>query len=166
MKLFASLFISAVLAASSASAQDLWRGANAGMTPAEVAAAFPDAVPTDPTKPAIRYELRGLSLIGLPWRAAFHFTEDDRLRAVILSPAENANIGSGQIGFSQLRRDLIAKYGDPLACDEGGVRGVVATSTCDWSSGAVAIKLKRDDFGDRAYLSVAYTAEEAGGSIL
>lgn len=166
MKLLASIVIGAALAAGPASAQDLWRGAMAGMTPAEVAQAFPDVRATDPAKPAIRYELPGLSLIGLPWKAAFHFTPDDRLRAVILSPADEANVGTGQAGFAQLRRDLIVKYGDPLVCDEGGVRGVVATSSCDWLAGPVAIRLKRDDFGDKAFLSVAYTVEQAGGSIL
>ncbi|HZV85404.1 MAG TPA: hypothetical protein VFF48_10510 [Brevundimonas sp.] len=166
MKLFAGITIAAALAANPAFAQDLWRGALAGMTPAEVVGAFPEARATDPARPAIRFELPGLNLIGLPWKAAFHFTQDDRLRAVILSPADEASVGSGQTAFAQLRRDLIVKYGDPLVCDESGVRGVVATSTCDWLAGPVAIKLKRDDFGDKAYLSVAYTAEEAGGSIL
>ncbi|MEP6967471.1 MAG: hypothetical protein ABI906_05280 [Pseudomonadota bacterium] len=116
-----------------ASAQELWNGARFGMTPLEVQNAFPQAAKGERSLEGQDLILRvsALRAGGHDATAAFDFT-GDRLRSVALSLSP-VQVG-GSIDADEVRTQLSAKYGPPVACNE-------ARETCEWRNGGIDITM-------------------------
>lgn len=131
-RLCATLAAMALCGAASA-APELWNGAQAGMTPAEVQIAFPKAASGKRTVEGDEMILRVSSLRagGHDATAYFDFT-GERLRTVELSLGPNRS--GGNVDAEDVKAQLTAKYGPPTDCDE-------ARETCDWRGGEVDVAM-------------------------
>jgi hypothetical protein len=146
-----------------ASAQELWRGARAGDTPAQVQAKFPKATEIDyspeeratlPTAPG-RSELRleDIDVAERNGKATFVFT-DNRLISVIVSvETKDMSPGEAKDAFDDLAGLLSNKYGPPLSCGVLGGSG----SKCRWLAGETYIGLNR--YGIVDIVNVWYMAK-------
>lgn len=125
--------LAAVALCGAAPAPELWNGAHAGMTPAEVQKAFRKAASGKRTVEGDETVLRVPSLRagGHDATAYFDFT-DDRLRTVELSLGPNRPGGSVDAG--DVKAQLSSKYGPPIDCDG-------ADEKCAWRNGEVDIAM-------------------------
>jgi hypothetical protein len=105
-----------------AGAQTLWDGARAGMSPAEIQAAYPAAQAVDPRfhgrdGAGEHFHLPGVQLAGIGFTARFLFV-DERLTGVILQRSDRDKPAADYVAAAEsIRRALTAQFGDPVALE-------------------------------------------------
>jgi hypothetical protein len=130
-----------------ASAQELWRGARAGDTPAQVQAKFPQVKVSDepnslPGRSAWR--LDKIRMAGIDSEANFVF-EHDALLSVILS-FKARDIAGMETTYAALIADMYATHGPPESC--GGT--ATLKHQCLWQVNGAEIGVARWHFGDES----------------
>jgi len=119
------------LGAGSAQAQELWQGARAGMTVAEVVAAVPNATAAEgePVQDrTLGAEVKGLTIGDDPWEGRFYFGEDG-LGLVVLVPTASVSRTAMPSMFNPIVDDLREAYGDPFSCEDRQFG-----RSCEWRS--------------------------------
>ncbi|MDQ2861046.1 MAG: hypothetical protein M3T55_10060 [Pseudomonadota bacterium] len=116
-----------------ADAQELWNGANLGMTPDELQTVFPKASEGQQTLRGAATMLRvpNLRAGGHDATAFFVFTADGLQGVELYLHPDSAG---AKIEIRDIEAQLSSKYGKPLGCDLGDGK-------CDWRSGPTNITL-------------------------
>jgi hypothetical protein len=132
--------------AGAASAQELWRGARLGMSPAEVRGLFADAAPPPAVITLMGGEtddlvLKGVRLGGVNMTARFFF-RDGLLTTVQLAPARRLlTRPEDNMRLAQdLRAELGQEFGAPFECGDKSYAGV-AMFNCKWLKGPIVVRL-------------------------
>lgn len=140
----AAALLAAGLTGTSATAQDLWRGVQVGMSPEQVQDLLPEAKfasGEDIQGEALRLRAGGFELANVAFEANFYFAGES-LQSVILRPEAEQ---SATIVMS-LAEDIIPqlglKYGPPYDCEinRHSISGITGTH-CNWLSGGAQIGL-------------------------
>ena len=143
-------------AAAAASAQDLWNGAAAGMTPDQVRAAVPAAGAGQLVDRGADQVLRvnNLRAGGRDAVALFDFAAGG-LRSVELKLAPQA--AQAVVDRETVKSQLSAKYGPPTTCGAQGDR-------CAWRDGATVITLLGPASTDDAGVAIVYRPSVEGAA--
>lgn len=120
-----------------ATAQDLWQGARAGMSVANVIASVPNAEPEEGES----IDGRNLGarvtdlMIGKDrWEARFYFGSG--LEMVILKPAPEVSRDAYRSMFNPVVDDLREAYGEPFSCEQRPLG-----QSCEWRAPEKSIRV-------------------------
>ena len=144
MRLFAGLIASAFLFASPAAhAAELWQGAEAGDSEAEILAKFENAArPTDPDSldedTYCNVWIESLEVVGEPFQACFFFTED-KLVQVMLTMAQEPSAKEAEAIFDRILEGLRVRYGAEDSLEREG--GMLTIHNADWLSDDLSVNL-------------------------
>ena len=123
-KVFLALWLFSSTTVSAAVAQELWQGAEVGMTVEDIAALHPNAVvPPDPSRLGTgaieRLRIANFQVSGEIADVAFYFAGES-LNQVTLSFDVKSH-SDAKYAFDNIYRLLIVKYGDPSIKENGSV---------------------------------------------
>jgi hypothetical protein len=130
-------------AAVTISAQELWKGAQYGMTKERVQALFPNVTEASGHRDRMRNGALGLLKINQvtvsqsPFEVTFYFL-DGKLDEVTLVAMGQTNDYGAKLLYDHLHVDLVAKYGNPIGSDHSDTEGMVEDKA-DWTSGTTNI---------------------------
>ena len=169
--LFRIVALTSLIAVSGAQAQELWKGAQAGETSAQIKQKFPklefvkpvdpkfrtvDSPPVDPAR--TEWRLADVDFADVDGHATFIF-KNDRLTSVALSMDNNATSSVAvDSTFDQLVGLLRKKYGTPVTCSTTSI-----ANYCDWIAAGVLVKASKYRlFDEPGFVNVSYTPKDAG----
>lgn len=140
----AAAVFAASLTGTSATAQDLWRGVQVGMSPEQVQGLVPEAESAsgeDIQGETLRLRAGGFELADVAFVANFYFTGDS-LQSVILRPEAEQSATIVMSMAEAIIPQLGLKYGPPYDCEihRRSISGITGTH-CNWLSGGAQIGL-------------------------
>lgn len=164
-----ALFFVLGLMCFSAQAQELWRSAVDGMTPAQIQRAFPEAAP--PSKPSPLRDgsnnllsLNNVQIVGKPFVADFYFLED-RLVQVKLVAEVSGVVNDSLLVFEDTARALRDKYGPEL--NKEMKRDVLgATASADWMTKEITISAYASVFSSSGKIYITYKSRKTSSGNL
>ena len=163
------LFFVLGLMCCSAQAQELWRSAVYGMTPAQIQSAFPEAALA--SKPAPLRDgannllsLRNVQIVGRLFEADFYFLED-RLVQVKLVAEISGVVNDSLLVFEDIARALRDKYGPELN-KEMKRDGLGATASADWITKEITISTYASVFSSSGKIYITYKSRKASSGNL
>ena len=163
------LFFVLGLMCCSAQAQELWRSAVYGMTPAQIQSAFPEAAPISKTAPLRDgannlLSLRNVQIVGRLFEADFYFLED-RLVQVKLVAEISGVVNDSLLVFEDIARALRDKYGPELN-KEMKRDGLGATASADWITKEITISTYASVFSSSGKIYITYKSRKASSGNL
>ena len=154
----------ALVASVSSYAQELWGGAQYGMSEDQVSAAVVDTKPAAPNRlgngAVAKLQKDGVEIASEQFTAQFYFL-DDKLDQVMLFVPKGRSYQQVSVAADQIKDALTSKYGAPLRCEKHA-GNVMRGYSCHWAKDGGNVRLLLLGIEDGTpTLNIAYQARLA-----
>lgn len=163
------LFFVLGLMCCSAQAQELWRSAVYGMTPAQLQSALPEAAQASKPAPLSNgatnlLSLRNVQIVGRPFEANFYFLEDRLVQVTLLAEISGV-VNDSLFVFEDIARALRDKYG--LELNKQIKRDTLgASASADWITTEITISTYASIFPSSGNIYITYKSRKASSGNL